>query len=1262
MHFSPIAILLGFITSCAAKSAINGDGRCTIRGQCGKESFFGAELPCPYNGTADEPDKSLRADIVSICGDKFANGAVCCDADQISSLRENLKRAENLLASCPACLTNFFNFFCTFTCSPNQAQFLEVEETAQSRSGKTVVTHLSHYVTDSSATAFYDSCKNVKFSATNGYVMDLIGGGAKNHKEFLRFLGQKSIVGSPIQIDYPDVVPKYIQPANESTRNCDDIDERYRCACVDCPGSCPTLTDVGNPAETCHIGFLPCLSFYVLILYVVSLVILITTYLLGAARTYRITQTSRLPLGSRDGTGSDDEDQGLLAPDHSIEKSFVLDNFLQSLFYRLGYSCAEYPYGTVGICFLLVGLLSLGWIRFSIETDPVRLWVSPDSVTAQEKDFFDTTFGPFYRTQQLFLVNATSPQTSVVSYENLKWWFELEDQISSLTVEGIALEDVCLQPTGDACVIQSVTGYWRGASHPLTEESYAHYLESCAAQPVTCLPPFQQPLKPNTILGGYEDGVLQSKALVSSIVLENSLNTSRIARAAVWENELKLTLLEAQKTARTRGLALSFSTEVSLEQELNKSTNTDAKIVAISYLVMFLYASLALGGNVFRGRRSLVESKFSLGFFGILIVLLSILASVGLFSLFRIKVTLIIAEVIPFLVLAVGVDNIFLICHEFGRINVRYAEKTIEERVATTMSHIGPSILLTALSETVAFALGSAVGMPAVKNFAIYAAGSVFFDAVLQLTMFPAALAIDQRRIESNRMDCVPFIRINNISTDHIEDEGYAARFIRRRLAPYLLRPYVKAAVLLIFATLSAIALALFPSVQLGLDQKIALPQDSYLIPYFRDLEQYLGTGPPVYFVIRGANTTERSVQQAMCGRFTTCQEFSLANILEQERKRPESSYLLEPAASWIDDFLYWINPSLEMCCRVKISDEQTFCSVDDAERTCRPCLASESQTWNVSMHGLPEGVDFLRYAHVWLDAPSTEDCPIAGKAPYSDAVILDDDSISLVASNTRSFHVPLRTQSDFINSFAAARRISEEISSHTGLDIFPYAVHYIFFDQYATIVRLTFGLVGSALLAVLIISTILLGSFVAACLVSLTVTLMIVDIVGIMALWGISLNALSLVNLVICVGIGVEFCSHFARSYMLPTSQFVGRLSSIGRDREQRVWHALVSVGSSVFTGITLCKFVGVVVLAFTRSKIFEIYYFRMWLALVFVAASHGLIFLPVLFSIIGPAGYSMVTDEGMIDADWAESAGSRYTGDLLAHTEPEEDDGDLL
>lgn len=55
----------------------------------------------------------------------------------------------------------------------------------------------------------------------------------------------------------------------------------------------------------------------------------------------------------------------------------------------------------------------------------------------------------------------------------------------------------------------------------------------------------------------------------------------------------------------------------------------------------------------------------TLGLAGVLIVLMSVVSSLGFYSYLGVPATLIIIEVVPFLVLAVGVDNIFILVQTY---------------------------------------------------------------------------------------------------------------------------------------------------------------------------------------------------------------------------------------------------------------------------------------------------------------------------------------------------------------------------------------------------------------------------------------------------------------------------------------------------------------------------------------------------------------------------------------------------------------------
>ena len=50
----------------------------------------------------------------------------------------------------------------------------------------------------------------------------------------------------------------------------------------------------------------------------------------------------------------------------------------------------------------------------------------------------------------------------------------------------------------------------------------------------------------------------------------------------------------------------------------------------------------------------------------------------------------------------------------------------------------------------------------------LVAAGAVLINAILQVTMFVAVLALNQRRVEANRADCFPFYRVGRADDSYL--------------------------------------------------------------------------------------------------------------------------------------------------------------------------------------------------------------------------------------------------------------------------------------------------------------------------------------------------------------------------------------------------------------------------------------------------------------------------------------------------------------
>lgn len=131
----------------------------------------------------------------------------------------------------------------------------------------------------------------------------------------------------------------------------------------------------------------------------------------------------------------------------------------------------------------------------------------------------------------------------------------------------------------------------------------------------------------------------------------------------------------------------------------------------------------------------------------------------------------------------------------------------------------------------------------------------------------------------------------------------------------------VRIAVMIFFFGWLCASISVAPHIEVGLDQELSMPEDSFVLKYFHFLKDYLSIGPPMYFVVKaGLNYTNTQQQNMICGG-QDCNIDSLATQVYLASRIPNKTYFARPASSWIDDYVDWSN--IAGCCYInKYTDE----------------------------------------------------------------------------------------------------------------------------------------------------------------------------------------------------------------------------------------------------------------------------------------------------------------------------------------------------
>ena len=151
-------------------------------------------------------------------------------------------------------------------------------------------------------------------------------------------------------------------------------------------------------------------------------------------------------------------------------------------------------------------------------------------------------------------------------------------------------------------------------------------------------------------------------------------------------------------------------------------------------------------------------------------------------------------------------------------------------------------------------------------------------------------------------------------------------------------------------------------------------------------------------------------------------------------------------------------------------------------------------------------------------------------------------------------------------------------------------------------------------MVAVFAFTILLLSNLRASLMVFACVILSLLDVGGFMHFWGLTIDTVSCNNLIIAIGLCVDYSSHIAHRFLIEP----------GVSRDERLVSTLTNMGPAVLNG-GVTTTLAFILLANSQSHVF-ITFFKVFFLVVSFGLYHGLIVLPVVLSLLGPESHTVV------------------------------------
>jgi Niemann-Pick C1 protein len=800
-------------------------------------------------------------------------------------------------------------------------------------------------------------------------------------------------------------------------------------------------------------------------------------------------------------------------------------------FRRLGKGVATRRWLTVAISLAFTTACGLGFLNLTVETEGEVLWTPKASQAKKDEAIVEQYFGAESQSASVMFA-VSDPAASVLTMEYMDYMWDTYDVGMAIsTPSGFTYEDICTRlPPLNLCDVTGILKLWSN------DRSIYDAQVSSDADILTAInsPSFPDgtPLNLGSFVGNYTlDGTGQVKSAEGALfyMMIDGNGDDANAYLEAFENTMAIAVENVGD-----GLTAYYNTDDSLDRELEKSVSSETILFILTYMFMVCFVMVAFAKKPY----SLVNMRSGLAFSTVLTVLLSGFAGYGICAGLGVPFSSL-NSILPFILVAIGVDDAFILVSALDGTD---PSLPTEERIAQALSRCGLSISYTSLTDFFAFMLGATSSLPAVSYFCIYASVSILVDFLMQVTFFVQFMAWDVDRRKAQRADCCCCLVRGQATPEgkDVEQEAHdgmelptdgakyaplqispLGEWMGNNLTPALLSWQGKVTVLLTAMAVLSVAIVGCLNATEGFDLLDLVPDNSFVRDYV-DTARSLGlwnleSSIPQNIYWQDQDITSIDVQQTM---------------LDVEQECLLLTHADGPLNSWIDEFLSWA------------ADDSRFASDVNAAG-----LFANSDQFYVALGEFLAVPEYMRFI---------------------DDVIFDDNGDNIIISRSTLWQIDLYTVPQ---QKEAVTQIRDTVgSAPLTPKAFPFAFNYIFVEQFFVIVPellVNFALCGAAVFA---LSLIVLGSLRYTLLIMLTLVIVDVEVFGFIWVWGLDVNSITSIELIMAVGLVVDALCHIVH-------YFLGQSAALCR--KDRIKGAMAEIGPSVLMGAMTSLF-GMIPLAF--------------------------------------------------------------------------------